>query len=226
MTFSEIQTEVADRLGITASGDLTRLGRLINHKHREITTSIGIKTPTRRSTATAAPTAGFSTLTFSSVEKVIDIYNRNVSPYKQLQEVTLDELRAEMPFETSDLPTRWALQSATATAQVILLNVVFSGTPTFHAEVYGLASTLSGSNTPLFPESFHDILTSAVLADEYMKQEKPALARIEYERVHGPVGRPELGRLAQLRHWYAVSLTKEIYQGKTNTWNGARVQVT
>jgi hypothetical protein len=158
---------------------------------------------------------GFSTLSFSSCEKVITLVNRNVTPYFELEEVTLDELRSEMPFQTSSLPTRWAPQSATADTVVVLINCVANSTNNIHGDIYATTATLSGSNTPVFPESFHDILVDLVLIDEYMKVEKSALAKISKENVYGPVGRPEDGRMAQLRLWYAVSTTKEMYQGKT-----------
>ena len=207
MTFSDIQTEIADRLGITASADLTRIGRAINRKHREITSALGVKRTARRTTATSAASVGFSTLSFANCEKVVTLVNRNVTPYFELQEVTLDELRDEMPFQSSDLPTRWAPQSATADTVVILMNVLAATTFSLHGDIYGTAATLSGTNTPLFSESYHDILVDAVLEDEYLKVEKTALSNISKGRVEK--------RMGELRHWFAVSTTKDIHQGKT-----------
>jgi hypothetical protein len=217
VTFSDIQTEIADRLGITASADLTRIGRAINRKHREVLSSLGIRNTVKRTTATSAMAIGFSTLSFSSCEKVITIVNRNVTPYFELEQVTLDEIRNEMPFQSSNLPTRWAPQSATADSVVVLLNCIATTTENLHGDIYSTTATISGATAPAFPESYHDILIDLVLIDEYLKLEKPALSKIAREAVYGPVGRPEDGRMAQLRLWYAVSTTKETYAGKTRS---------
>ncbi len=222
MTIDDIETDICDRLGLTSPADKARVNRTINRKHREITSALGIRQSARRTTTTALATIGLGTVTFTSAEKVIAVYNRNVTPYTPLQEVTLDELRDEMPFTSSDRPTRWAMQSATATTVTILLDTLAATGFTLHADVYAPAATLSGTDVPAFSESYHDILVDLVLVGEYLKIEKSDLARIAKENVYGPVGRPEEGRMAQLRHWYAVSTTKEMYQGKTQQTRGIR----
>ncbi len=206
MTFTEIVTEVADRLGMTATSDTTRIGRAVNRKYREITTSIGIKNTSRRSTASSVMSVGSSALSFANVEKVITIYNQNVTPYMQLKEVTLDELRAQRPYVTADYPTEWAVTEVRSDTVWVDLNARAVTGYTLYADVYVLVADLSGSGEPSFPESFHDILYHGVLVDEYMKIEKLALADFSARIVEK--------RMGELRLWLALSTTKDQYQGK------------
>ena len=207
MTFTEIQTEVLDRLGLSSTDDTTRIGRAINRVYRTVTSALGIKHVSRRTTVNATTSLGISTLTFSSSEKLINVVNRNVSPYKQLDEVTVDELRAEMPFSASDEPTRYAIQSITADTVTVLLNCVPQTAFALYADVYGSTATLSGSDEPAFSESYHDILIHGVLVDEYLKVEKPSLSALSEKRYDK--------RMGELQLWIAVSTTKQIHQGKT-----------
>src|SRR5688572_4551852 len=123
MTFTELRTEIMDRLNLSSTDASTRVGRAINRKYRLITSSIGLQL-SRRSTAQATATIGVSTLTFTNTEKIINVFNRAVTPYKLLTEVTVDELREEMPFAANDNPTKYAISSHTADTVTILLNRV------------------------------------------------------------------------------------------------------
>lgn len=207
MTFSEIVSDVMDRLGHTSSTDETRIGRAVNRFYKEITSSLGIKHVSRRTTTQATTTQGVSTLTFTSVEKVVDVYNRNVSPYKKLTEVTVDELRAQMPYNASDTPTEWALITQASDYAVIELNCTPQTEFALYADVYSTTPTLSGSDEPVFPESYHNLLIDGPLIDEYLKNEKPLLSAKSEQRYEK--------RLAELRLSIAVSTSKKIVQGKT-----------
>ena len=205
MTFTEIVDEIAARLDLTASADTTRIGRLVNQTYRKITTAIGLQL-SRRSTVNTTATISSSSITFSNVEKILNIYNRAVSPYKLIREVTIDELREDQPYSASDSLTKWALSSQTADTQVIEMNVIAQTAFTVYADVIATAATLSGSTEPPFPESYHDILIEGVLMNEYKKSEKLALAKdakLEYEQ-----------RLSDLKLWMALSSGKDQYQGK------------
>lgn len=215
MTFTEIQTAITDRLDLTSTEALTRVGKSINRAYRAITASLGIKHVSRRMTTNATVTIGISTLQFTSTEKIVNVFNRNVTPYKQLDEVTVDELEAMMPFDASDSPSLYAIKAGASDTVTILLNCVPQTAFALYADVYATAGTLSGTDEPAFSESYHDILISAVLIDEYMKVEKPQLSQVEHTRVHGN-GQTTFGRMGELRHWYAVSTSKKEYQGKKN----------
>lgn len=208
MTHTEIVSDICDRLGFTSSTDTTRVGRAVNRFHREVTTSLGIKHTSRRTTVSATCTMGVSTLQFTSAEKVVAVYNRNVTPYAQLEEVTVDELRREMPYTAGDTPTRYAILTMASDSVTVELNCVPQTAFDLYADVYATKATLSGSDEPAFPESYHDILINGPLIDEYLKIEKPLLSQKAEQRYEK--------RLAELRLHIAVSTTKKQYQGKDN----------
>lgn len=207
MTYTELVTEVTELLGLTSTTDLARVGRAINRKYKEISSSLGIKHTSRRTTVQATMTPGVSTLQFTSCEKLVNIFNRSSTPYVQLEDVTKDELQAQMPFNASDTPTQYAIQQIASDSVTVLLNCTPQTALTLYADVYSTAATLSGTDEPVFSESYHDILISAVLIDEYLKLEKPSLSAVAERHVEK--------RMGELRHWIAVSTTKKDYQGKT-----------
>lgn len=207
MTFTEIKTEIKDRLGFSATDDDTRVGRAINRFYKEVTSSLGIKHTSRRTTVNASCSIGISTLEFTSAEKVVNVFNRNSTPYMQLDEVTVDELRSQMPFTASDTPSQYAISAIASDSVTILLNCIPQTAFALYADVYATKATLSGSDEPAFPESYHDLLVNGPLIDEYLKLEKPALSSKAEQRFKE--------RLSELRHWIAVSTTKKEYQGKS-----------
>ena len=207
MTFSQIQTEVLDRLNLSSSTAQTRIGRAINRKYRLVTTAIGMEL-SRRATVQMTVTMGVSEVIWSNVEKIINVYNRSVTPYRRLEEVTLDELRMVQPFTATDSPTKYAISANTADTVTITLNCIPQTAFTLYADVHQAVADLSGSDQPAFPESFHDVLIEGVLADELRKMEKPQLAQIaqsEFQRI-----------LSDLKMWAAKTAFADIYQGKTS----------
>lgn len=205
MTFTELVTEIKDRLNLSSTESTTRIGRAINRKYRLVTSSIGLQL-SRRTTVQQAVSIGVSTVTFSGVEKVISVMNRTTTPYRVLKEVTIDELREIQPYTTSDTPDRYAVHNQTADTIVIEINRIPQTAFTLYADVHTAIADLSGSNEPAFPESFHDILIEGVMSDELRKMEKPQLAQIasgEFQRI-----------LGDLRMWIAKSGYLDIYQGK------------
>ncbi len=212
MTFDDIKTEICDFVGITAAGDIVRVGRAINRRYREITSSLGIKHTSRRTTTQATVTLGVSTVAFTATEKVVNVFNRATTPYVQLKEVTVDELEARMPFATTDFPTEYAIKQIASDSVTILFDSIPQTAFTLYADVYSTAATLSGTDEPAFSESYHDILVSAVLVDELLKIEKAALSAIKDKHVEK--------RMGELRHWIAVSTTKKDYVGKSTGASG------
>lgn len=205
MQFSDIVSSVKDRLNLTSTEADTRIGKAVNRVYRRVTTAVGMER-SRKTLAQTFVSIGSSTVTFTSAERVSNVVNRNVSPYKVLDEVTTDELRADQPFSSSDNPTKWAVFSHTASSITIIINVIPVTAFALYADVHSVVSDLSGTATPAFPESFHDVIIEGVLAEELRKMEKPALAQIakaEHERI-----------LSDLKYWIAVSGYLETYQGK------------
>lgn len=207
MTFTQIQTEILDRLNLSSSTATSRIGRAINRKYRLVTSAIGLEL-SRRASVQATVTIGVSELVWTNTEKIVNVFNRSVSPYRRLDEMTVDELRAVQPFTASDSPTQYAILSQTSDTITILLNCIPQTAFALYADIYQAVSDLSGVNEPAFPESFHDVLIEGVLSDELRKMEKPQLAQIaqnEYDRI-----------LSDLKFWVAKSAYLDMYQGKTS----------
>lgn len=207
MTFTDLQTEILDRLDLTSSADSTRIGRAINRVYRTVTTSIGLQL-SRRTGLQQAVTIGSQLVTFTNTEKIISLQYREVSPFRTLDEITQEEM-AELTAPLSDNVRRYALRSHTSDTVTITIDCVPQTAFVLYADVHTAIADLSGSNEPAFPESYHDILMYGVLVDEYDKVEKPGLsakAEKKYEE-----------RLSQLRLWIATRNSLDIYQGKTKT---------
>lgn len=205
MTFTEIVAEVAAILNLTSTEALTRIGQKVNDRHRRVTSTIGLVT-TRRTTITGTAVIGVSEIVFDSAERLINVVDRLTTRHRVLDEVSVEELRARaVPTRTT--PSCYAILSTTAGSVTILVDCVPTTAFSLYADAFVNLSTLSGSQEPVFAESFHDILVYGVLADEYRKLMKRDLARDSetmYER-----------RVSDLRMFLASSSYKDFYQGKT-----------
>ena len=207
MTFAEIQTEVKSALNLTSTVADTRIGLMINRYYKRITRSMGIPEGTRISlTASANTSIGSSTVQFTSVEKVSRVWYLSGTDKVFLTEVSLDELRDLSALASSDTPTKWAQSSFTDNDVSIQFNTTAASVFAMKADCYATIATLSGSNVPQFPESFHDVLVYGVLKEEQKKMGHKAEAsdsKAEYET-----------GLSDLRMWFAKSKYKQIKQGK------------
>lgn len=205
MTFTEIQTEITDRLRLTSADSISRIGRAINVIYKRVTTSLGLQVA-RRTTVSAVTTVDSRSVTFTGVEKVLSVYRIAASgAVTILDERHYEELREITPKE--GIPTAFAVGRMNSGSVQIFLDTIADEIYSLSADGLETADTLSGSQVPAFPESFHDILVEGVLADELRKEEKPGLAaeaRNYYEQ-----------RLSDLRLHIAVSPYKDTYQGKT-----------
>lgn len=181
MTFTEIATEVSEDLNITASGSVTRIGREINMRYRDVLSSVGLRTSIPGST-TLPSVAATNLLTFTGLNMVTRVVNLTAgsgitATVQELKQVTWDELQ-ELTIPSSNTPTRWAIKTVGSITVVVAFDVAFTSTAVnLRADGFAPVSTLSGATEPIFPQNFHDILVWAVKADEYMKMEKPALAK-------------------------------------------------
>jgi hypothetical protein len=121
-----------------------------------------------------------------------------------LTEVTLEDIRAKAPG--TGTAKQYAIELNGANTVTILMDTTVAVPFTLYADGLAQAAILSGTQTPAFAESFHDILIEGVMADELRKKEKMALAGIAeqtYDR-----------RLSDLRMFIAVSYYKDLYAGK------------
>lgn len=205
MTFNEIVTHVTDRTNLTSSEAIARVGRFVNDRYRRVTTAIGLNI-TRRTTVFNDATAGVDTLTFYTVEKLINVVDRSTTPYRILKEVTPDELRSREPFVNS-FASNYAIIGVGSNFVTILMDCIPTAAFTLYADAYATAPILSGTQEPAFAESFHDVIMYGALADELGKMRKLADAQVAesmYEK-----------RLSELRFFIAKSASLDIYQGKT-----------
>jgi hypothetical protein len=203
MTFSELVLAVQSRLNLTSTESATRIGVTLNDRYKRVTSAIGINL-SRRTTVQANVTVGVSTLNFAACEKIINVVDRSATPYRVLDEATVEQLRAEQPSSNAT-PRKYAILAVDAHSVTILLDCVPQSAFTLYADCYGRASTLSGSQEPAFEEDFHDVLLHGALADEYRKMEKPAYAR-ESESLYQE-------RLSDLRMFRTKSSYLDIMQG-------------
>jgi hypothetical protein len=209
MTFDAIVIEIRERLGIpsTATESVARIGRQVNSVYKEITTSLGIDLSRRSVNVSGATSIGSATVTFSGIEKIERLIDDTSGSIRVIPEVTFDQLRNINPA-ASDTVRKWAVQSWTGTTVVIRLDVLAQTVFNLKADGYATVATLSGSDVPAFPESYHDILVDGVLLDEYMRQEKLGLADRAEARFEK--------RLSDLRMWRAKSITQDIRQGENS----------
>jgi len=208
MTFTEIQTEVAERLNLTSTTALARIGRSINECYKKVASSIGIQTIARVNGVTANTAVGNHNVTFNAI-KLLSVYNAAYTPPLVLVEETVETLR-QMPQGT-DPANAWAPLTTTGSTVTIMLNVTPASIYTLTADVYAVVATLSGANVPGFAENFHDILVLGSMAIELEKMEKYDLADRQWAKYHGEDGNG--GRLSELRLFLAVSAYKDIVQG-------------
>jgi len=213
MTFTEIQTRAAERLNITSSEGLARIGRYINDRYARLTSSIGLPT-SRRTSTTAATVAGNPRVTFT-IEKIERIYATTTGQRRVLQEISYDEWRNANVYQNgSGAPERYAIELQGASTVTVVLDPVPSGIETLSVDGLANASTLSGSDVPAFSKDFHDALVFGAMADEYDKLEKPSLSQ-RYETLYNE-------RVADLRYFLAKSSYLQRKQGESNRtkrWN-------
>ncbi len=172
MTFTDIKGAIKDYCGLSSAEADTRVGKAVNRHYRRVTASIGMDT-SRFVTRTMTTTNGVQTVTFSNIEK-IDRLLDTTSGTTLLQEVSIHELRSLTP--SASAPVRWALQATEADSVVVRLDTSPQSTYTLQADGWATLADLSGTDEPVFPESYHDILVWYVISEELLKKEKDKLA--------------------------------------------------
>jgi len=160
-----------------------------------------------RSTTT---TEGVSTVTFTEIEKIDRIIDATTSTaIRLLTETSIHELRGTQPG--TGQPSKWALQNTDADSVTVRLDVVpaTGSSYSLQADGWTTLSDLSGSDEPVFPESFHDILAWFVISEELLKKEKAGLAKQYQDRAEQ--------LLADLRFHLADSPMALTRQGSAST---------
>lgn len=207
MTFDQIVSKVRDRLNLTSTASLTRIGERVNEVYKEVTASIGLQT-SRRVTVNVTidqNTAGLPEVTVPNVEKVLRIVIQDVNGgLITLSEMTYDSITQIQT--ASGTPRSWAVKRIGASEVVIVLDSTPTASTTLICECYDHAEDIAGSQEPYLPTSFHDLLVEGAMAIELRKMEKPELATIAENKYQQ--------RLSDLRMFIAKTAYMDIYQAK------------
>lgn len=209
MTLNEMTLHIADALNLSSAEAKARIGRNINVRYKRVTSAIGMVT-TRREEVNQAATIGNRNITFSGIEKIDAVFRKVGTKNIGLDEISNDDMR-ETSLRTEP-PTKFCVFSVAPRSVTITLDCIPETTFTLYAHGLADVSTLSSTDSPAFPESFHDILIHGVVADEYRKMEKRDLAR-ENEGYFEQ-------RLSDLRMFIAKSAYLEIYSAKNRKADG------
>ncbi len=203
MTFTDIQTEVADRLNLTSSAALARIGRSINERYKWLASAIGFST-IETQTISANTVIGNQTIVFTC-EKILTVFNPAFTPVQVLAEALFTELRDEIPG--TDPPQRYAIKLAGASTVTLFLDCIPATIYALSADALVNLATLSGTQIPAFPEDYHNILVYGAMATELEKMEKYDLAARQENRFET--------RVSDLRYYQMKSAWLDIYQGKS-----------
>jgi len=204
MTFADITRAVQGRLNLTSPDSLVRIGNTVNDRYKRVTSALGINL-SRRTTVNVAVTVGNPQVTFPG-EKIVNIVDRSVNPYRILKEISVEELRATQPSPNTFV-SYYCIVGVAWNSVTVEMDCVPAVPFILYADVLQNATNLSGTMEPQFPESFHDILVHGALEDEYLKLEKVKLAQdsgIKYAQ-----------RLSDLRFFLSKSSYMDWVQGKT-----------
>lgn len=205
MTHDELVDDLADRLGLTSDTARDRLARAVNRHHRRISASAGLVTSNYDVTHTPT-TPDNPQVTFTNFEKVLQAWHYAGGSRVPMQEITLAQLRDLGDPVSGATPSRFATVSTTATSVTIELDALPDSVYDIFCDGYASLAALVGSMEPAFAQSFHDAIEEAVMADEYTKQEKPALADRAEQRSQKIVN--------DLKLFLATSPTLRIRQGE------------
>lgn len=224
MTFTEITTAIQTDLNLTTAASATRIGQWVNRCYKRIASDFGIRTIEEQLGVTANTVVGNRNMLWDAtrttpsvgVEKILSLYDASVTPYRPLIEVSVDELRNSVI--STDPASRYAVLSMGSAGVTLFLDVIPATIYTLTADILANLSTLSGTQVPALTEDFHDLFIYYGKWMEAMKMASgnPGMLAVakEFERqYHGTDGQG--GRLADYRHYLALSAHKKFYTGKT-----------
>lgn len=175
MTFEQLKAVVKDYCNLSSPDADTRVGKSINRHYRRVTALCGLDTPFRTVTRTVSTTTTVRTVQFTEIEKIDRIIDATTAAsIRPLEQVSLDEIQLTQSVDAA--PSKWAYHSTTSDDVTILMDTAPTAVYSLQATGTVTLSDLSGSDEPAFPESFHDILSWYVVAEEMVRKEKPQLA--------------------------------------------------
>lgn len=203
MSFDEIVTEISEHMALRSQEAINRIGRNVNVRYRAVTGELGILT-SRQTTVYADVTLGDRMLSFENAEKLIEVFDTSDNGMRVLTEITPREMREIVPAEGA--PTRYAVWAQNASSVTIMMDALPQEALRLYADVTSNATTLSSTDEPAFPASFHDILVMGGIADEYRKKKEFREAQDLEDKV--------VMRVRKLKHHLASSAALRIQQNK------------
>lgn len=213
MTFNAIKAAIKDYCLLTSADADTRVATAINRHYRRITSTLGLDV-TRFVTRSTTTTNGVATVQFTEIEKIDRVIDATDSDaIRLLTEVSLHDIRSSQPG-TGD-PVRYAIQTVDADAITIRLDTLPQTSYSLQADGWTTLSDLSGVQEPVIPESFHDILIWAVIAEEMLKKEKLQLSSMFSQKADD--------LLKDLRFHLADSPTKDTRQAGSGIYGAGGV---
>ncbi len=214
MTFTQLVADVMDRLNLTSTSAQTRIGQRINERYKKVTSSVNLITSRHLSTpVTIDPgvEVDLPNYTVDDMEKVtrIVLLNEDGGILRVLDQVTYDDATHRTPYVRT--PREWAVKNM-GPGYVVITFDAFPETDPFDLLIdgYDVTDTLAGSQEPVFPTDFHDILIEGAMSDELRKMEKADLASICETNY--------ASRLNDLRMFIAKSAYLDIQQGRHNNY--------
>lgn len=121
MIFEELVQEICERLNLTSDEAKSRVGREINSRYRRVTSSIGLQTSRYLQTSKVS-TIGNRTVTFTGIEKVMAVIDKNSGKDIPLTEITFDEMHIT-PVK-SEPPRKFAVINMHPTSVDIYLDCI------------------------------------------------------------------------------------------------------
>jgi hypothetical protein len=205
MTFEQIKKAIKDYCHLQSQEADTRVGEAINRHYRRVTSTCNIDTA-RFVTRSVSTTTGVRTVTFSNIEKIDRVIDATDSDaIRMLSEISMQAQRSRQP--SAGQPETWALQASGASSVTILLDTVPQEEYDLQADGWSSLADLQANDEPAFPESFHDILVCAVLAEELLRKEKADLA----DRMEAKSEK----LLSELRYFLVDTADRDTRQGST-----------
>lgn len=209
MTFDEIVSRVCDRLNLTSTEAITRVGQFVNDRYRQVVASVGLQ-PSILTTAIGLTVNGSRYVSFGPTDdqggviKILAVYDATVTPERVFSEATFDTLRNALV--TSWPPRRYAISNMASDTVTIFLDAEAEADDVvLTADVLSNSDTLADDSEPVFGENFHDILVFGAMSDELDKMEKPSLSDKQEKKFQA--------RLSDLRLFIATSNYLDIVQG-------------
>lgn len=226
MTFDEICGLIATDLNIIAPTSLDRIGLHVNRRYRRVMNALGMNDVTRVEVEfplTAGQQNQMYDLDNPVIERILSIWRQGDSTHapgvynQPLDQLSFDEMKEVVPTEAD--PTKWSkVRVSDAATSFKIDSTIPDG---FTVLVVGEEQTLDldGSQTPSFPEGFHDLLYIGGKVDELRKLKDAAslsLARELEGNAQNPAATPGTfyGMLAELKLKMTLASFGNIVQGK------------